>query len=826
MVDDSPQRTDDRNARNGGGVDQEHRKRQKRHHGQNATNGRSLGSILNQLEHAIGNGHPNGHQNGNGAANGAHGRLTKLLEHRKQLPIWSAKNALISAVESNDAVILIGETGSGKTTQLPQFLHDGRLTTPPPRGANEEEKAFPNFPHVIAVTQPRRIAAITIARRVSEEFCGKTDQIGQEVRYGVPQSVSIPTTFKQVGYSVRFSSAFNPKRTRIKYVTDGMLLRELLADPYLSAYTVVVLDEAHERNVRTDLLFGLIKGIMAVRNKTSQQLQSVDLSSLEGEAKKKAERDALAARILGPLKCVVMSATLDAEFFADYFSTVRDGTTGQSAKVPAPILFIEGRTFPITTYYTTEPQEDYLDAACVTIFQIHRNEPPPPGDILVFLPGQDDIETLEQLVSKYAKDLPPTMSKLLPLPLFASLPANLQTRVFEPAPRGTRKVILSTNIAETSVTIPGVKYVIDTGVEKRKSWDPKIGVEVLAQVSISKASARQRQGRAGREFPGLCYRLYTEETYNSLKDATIPEMKRINLASTILTLKAYGVDDISRFEYLERPSKQQLTRSLESLLALGALDDRGRLTDLGRQMSQLPLEPPLAKVLLMSPQYKCTADIIDLVSMLDADNVFYNPASGRAEGTGGDVDDENRRGSDRGRFAHPSGDHVTLVGVLREYEKVGKEEAGGEKEERRKKLQWCKDNGIDGRSMRHIMEVREQLIKAVSAPPFQMDPTLTVHPTTTPNPAEFLKCLLSGFAQNIAMRQLDSSYRTIVNNVTCAIHPGSTVKGQGREREFPTVVYHELLYTSKQYMRTVSRIDYVWMSETAPQYYGRRQFSS
>ncbi|KAJ3342494.1 hypothetical protein HDU93_002253 [Gonapodya sp. JEL0774] len=778
----------------------------------------SVGSIINGLNNANGNRRANGHAGGNSGKNAINGRVgegSKFLAHRMKLPIWTAKEALVSSLKENDAVVVIGETGSGKTTQLPQFLYEGGLARPPRRMENQElAKAFSSYPHCIAVTQPRRIAAVTIAQRVAEEVTGRDDLLG-----------------KEVGYSVRFTSAYHPTVTKIKYLTDGMLLRELLADPYLSCYTVIILDEAHERNVRTDLLFGLVKRVMTVRNRrpSDSPVDSASRGSKDLEVSKTAERDELAAKVLGPLKCVVMSATLDAEFFASYFCSVGSFRTlaiqpsSTTPKIPAPILYIEGRTFPITTFYTTSPQDDYIDSACVTIFQIHRNESPPPGDILVFLPGQDDIETLEQLVRKYSQDLPSTLPKLLAMPLFASLPTNLQTRVFEPAPRGTRKVILATNIAESSVTIPGVKYVIDTGVEKRKMWDPKIGVEVLALSSISKANARQRQGRAGREFPGLCYRLYTEETFNGLRDSAIPEMKRVNLASIMLTLKAYGVEDLTKFEFLEKPSRQQISRSLETLLALGALHpETGKLTDLGRQMSLLPVEPALAKVLLLSPQYQCTADIIDLVAMLDIDNVFYTPTSSKGLGANaGNEDEVDIRMSERRQFAHPSGDHVTLVGVWRDYERVGKGDGGGDKEERRKKLEWCKENRIDSRSMRHIMDVRQQLISIVSASPFNMDTTTTVHPTTTPNPSPFLKCVLSGFAQNVALRQPDGTYRTYVNHVTCAVHPGSTVKGQEREREFPSVVYHELMFTSKNYMRTVSRIENTWMPEIAPQYYGR-----
>ncbi|RKP23568.1 RNA helicase-like protein, partial [Syncephalis pseudoplumigaleata] len=331
---------------------------------------------------------------------------------------------LVKEILANDCTVVVGETGSGKTTQIPQFLMEAGLTQ---HGA-------------IAITQPRRVAATSIAKRVAEEVgCALGGR---------------------VGYAVRFDDTSSPS-TQLRYMTDGMLLRELLSDPRLDRYSTIILDEAHERTLRTDILLGMVKRI---------QQQRKALATQHGRGH--------------PLKIVVMSATLDAERFSEYF----DG---------AKILYVSGRLHPVTIFHTTAPHADYLDAALVTIFQIHQEQAA--GDILVFLTGQEDIESLERLIRDYAARLPEHSPQLLPCPIFAALPPSQQARVFNPAPPNTRKVVLATNIAETSITISGIRYVIDTGLAKVRAYDARMGLETLLVQPISKSSARQRAGRAGRE---------------------------------------------------------------------------------------------------------------------------------------------------------------------------------------------------------------------------------------------------------------------------------------------------------------------------------------
>ncbi|KAL0094270.1 P-loop containing nucleoside triphosphate hydrolase protein [Phycomyces blakesleeanus] len=552
----------------------------------------------------------------------------------------------------------------------------------------------------------------------------------------------------KVGYTVRFDDTSSPE-TVIKYLTDGMLLREVLSDELLLRYRVIVLDEAHERTLRTDMLFGMIKKIQ----------------------KKRAEMYQRGEEGIEELKIVVMSATLDAEKFSEFF----DG---------AKILYVSGRLYPVDTFFTDEPQSDFLDSALVTIFQIHVKNPP--GDILVFLPGQDAIETLTTLVTEYASQLRPTQQSLLCCPLFAALPPAQQQKVFDPAPPNTRKVILSTNIAETSITIPGIKYVVDCGLAKLRGFNPKIGVESLLLHPVSKSSAWQRTGRAGREAAGVCYRLYTESAFRELEDDTVPEIRRCNLASAVLMLKASGIDNVLDFDYMDRPSRQSLIRALEELYALGAMDDKGNLSELGKKMAGFPLDPTYSKVLIQSQEDGCTLEAIAIVSLLSVDSIFFMPSDKREESS------EARR-----KFLHPDGDHLTLLNVLKAYWEVKGD------------MEWCKENFINVRNMKIALEVRDQLIRFCER--LEINPSASCGTDTD----AVLKCFLSGFFQNTALLQPDGSYRSVAGSQTVKIHPASSMFGKRVEG----IMYNELVFTTKHYVRGVSAIQSSWLPLAAPKYF-------
>ncbi|KAJ1737251.1 ATP-dependent RNA helicase [Coemansia sp. Benny D160-2] len=695
-----------------------------------------------------------------------------LKEQRQKLPIYGARDAIIEQVKTHNSLVIVGETGSGKTTQIPQYLL---------------ESGFSRYGQTaIAVTQPRRVAATSIAKRVAEEV-------------GTPLGA-------RVGYTIRFEDCSSEK-TQLKFCTDGLLLREILSDPLLKRYSVVILDEAHERTLRTDILLGMLKDIQRERSRivkmardqvrehrsdksprSYQDHRSNGSHVVFGEApasanQANAEEDDV-FRVIDPahgdvtdmrdLKVLVMSATLDAERFSAYFDN-------------APILYVAGRQFPVTTYYTTSPQADYLDAAHLTALQIHTETPSNSGDILVFLSGQEDIENVERLLAESAQSLPHGVPKLLPCPIFAALPQAQQSKVFDPAPEFTRKVILATNIAETSLTIPGIRYVVDSGVHKVRGFDPRVGESLLVQ-QISQSSARQRTGRAGREAPGYCYRLYTEADFAQLPEDSVPEIKRCQLSMVVLQLKAAGVDDVMQFDFMDRPSKKALKHALLELYALEALDDKGQLTQLGRWMSEFPLEPTYSKVIYASQKAGCTREVIDIVALLSVDSLFYIPADKRDESNAAQM-----------TFRSTDGDHLTYLNLLRAYTKVDGD------------IGWCHEHFVNRRNMRHVLDVQRQLVRLC------VRLGLDVETSCGSDMDAVLKCFLSGFFHNTALLQPDGSYRSLNGSQAVHVHPGSSVFG----KKIPAIFYDQLVFTNKLHARAVSAADPLWISQAAPRLYGR-----
>uniref|UniRef100_A0A8C3UEF2 RNA helicase n=1 Tax=Catharus ustulatus TaxID=91951 RepID=A0A8C3UEF2_CATUS len=577
---------------------------------------------------------------------------------RRSLPIFPFRDELVAAVNQHQVLVIEGETGSGKTTQIPQYLHEEGYT----RGGMK-----------IGVTQPRRVAAMSVAARVAVEMGTK---LGNEV-----------------GYSIRFEDCTS-ERTVLKYMTDGMLLREFLTEPDLASYSVIMIDEAHERTLHTDVLFGLIKDI---------------------------------ARFRPHLKVLVASATLDTERFSAFFDN-------------APVFRIPGRRFPVDIYYTKAPEADYLEACVVSVLQIHVTQPP--GDILVFLTGQEEIEACVELLQERCRRLGSRLPELLVLPIYANLPSELQARIFEPTPPGARKVVVATNIAETSVTIDGIVYVLDPGFCKQKSYSARTGMESLVVTPCSRASANQRAGRAGRVAPGKCFRLYTAWAFqHELEETPVPEIQRADLGSLVLLLKSLGINDLIHFDFLDPPPHETLVLALEQLYALGALNHLGELTTLGRRMAELPVEPMLAKMILASEQYGCTEEVLTVAAMLSVNNaVFYRPK-----------DKVLHADSARVAFGVPGGDHLVLLNVYN---------------------QWCYEHFVQARSLRRARDVRDQLQGLMER--------VEIAPSSCGGNLDLVrKAITAGFFYHTA-RLSRGGYRT------------------------PRwVLYHELVCTSKEFMRQV-----------------------
>ncbi|XP_014521701.1 probable pre-mRNA-splicing factor ATP-dependent RNA helicase DEAH5 isoform X2 [Vigna radiata var. radiata] len=567
-----------------------------------------------------------------------------IPEQRQSLPIYRLKNELVQAVHDNQVLVVIGETGSGKTTQITQYLAEAGYTT---QGK-------------IGCTQPRRAAAVSVAKRVAEEFgC----RLGEEV-----------------GYAIRFEDCTGPD-TLIKYMTDGMLLREMLMDETLSRYSVIMLDEAHERTVYTDVLFGLLKLLLKRRPE---------------------------------LRLIVTSATLDAEKFSGYFFNCN-------------IFTIPGRTFHVDILYDTQPESDYLDASLRTVLQIHLNEPE--GDILLFLTGQEEIDfACQTLVEK--------MKKL--------------------------------------------------GFAKQNVYNPKQGLDSLVITPISQASAKQRAGRAGRTGPGKCYRLYTESAYrNEMSPTTVPEIQRINLATTTLNMKSMGINDLLSFDFMDSPSPQALVSAMEQLYSLGALDEEGLLTKLGKKMAEFPLDPPLSKMLLASVDLGCSDEILTIIAMIQTGNIFYRPREKQ-----GPADQK------RAKFFQPEGDHLTLLAV---YEAWKAKNFSGP---------WCSENFVQSRSLRRVQDVRKQLLTIMDR--YKLDVA-----SAGINFTKVTKAITAGFFFHAARKDPQEGYRTLVENQSVYIHPSSALF----HRQPDWIIYHELVMTTKEYMREVTAIDPKWLVELAPRFF-------
>ena len=470
-----------------------------------------------------------------------------------------------------------------------------------------------------------------------------------------------------------------------------------------------------------------------------------------------------------------------------------EGKKPPSKELPGRVAtcHIEGRQHPVDIIYTPEPVQDIVEAALRTIFQIHSKEPLP-GDVLVFLTGQETIESLESLVKDYALSMSLDVPRLLVLPLFAALPQAAQQRVFQPAPPKTRKIIISTNIAETSVTLSGVRFVIDCGKAKIKQFRTRIGLDSLLVKPISKSAATQRKGRAGREAPGKCYRLYTEPDYYTMQKSNTPEILRCDLSHAILTMKARGVDDIIDFPLLDRPPREALEKALLQLFQLGALTGSGAISEVGLQMAKLPLTVTLGRALIAAaePELDCVAEVIDIISCLSVEKVFLNLTA-----------EEKKEEAEvaRRELYRREGDHLTLLATVHAY--------AAESTDRKS---WAERHFVSHRAMQAVMDVRKQLrAQCQRFQPPNQPPTQGLAAITPERAVLILKCFLKGFATNTARLFPDGSYKTMVGNQTVAIHPSSGLFGKKVE----AIMYNEFVFTNRSYARGVSAVQMDWIGE-------------
>jgi ATP-dependent RNA helicase DHR2 len=676
-----------------------------------------------------------------------------LLKARKALPIWSHKEQITSSVRDNDVVLIVGETGSGKSTQVPQFLCQERWCQR--KKVRVPGQADPvNVGGVIAITQPRRVAATTLANRVAREM-------------GTPLGSSGATREGSVGYSVRFDHNV-PRGTKIKFLTEGMLLQELLRDPNLRQYSAVVVDEIHERSVDVDLISGFLKQIVT------------------GD---KAGRGGI------PLKVVVMSATVDVERISEFFNPSAEAASEKGSSVQ--VLRIKGRQFPVDIKHTQSPVPDIREGLFNQITTIHEQDPLP-GDILAFLTGQEDIEALQRRLEEYGAALASDVPKILACPLYGQLSVQAQQAAFQPAPtKFTRKVILATNIAETSVTVPGVRHVIDCGKAKVKQFRSRLGLESLLAKPISKSSALQRTGRAGREGPGKCFRLYTAETYEALKDTDLPEILRNDVLGAVLTMKARGINDVFSFPLMDFPDVDSVEKALIHLHFLGAIADDGTITEIGRKIALFPVTAPYGRVLLAAaePEFDCLLEVIDIIACITSGESIFHQINMEEQ--------EEETEEARKALYRREGDILTYLTTMQQYTA-----------EHADRVEWCKKRKVNVRNMRQALNIRNQLRsqclkdKLLKEKP-EADPVPFV-PVSPERAEALLKCFLKGFVTKCALLAPDGSYMTTQGKHIVAIHPSSVLHGQKKE----AIMFLEHVFTQKNYAKKVSAIQADWIIES------------
>jgi ATP-dependent helicase HrpA len=627
------------------------------------------------------------------------------------LPICSVWDDLVRAVKEKQVIIVSGETGSGKTTQLPKIcLAAGRGTY-----------------RKIACTQPRRIAAITVAARVAEELG--------------------PHGPRLVGYKIRFKDSTGPE-TRIKFVTDGMLLAEVQQYPKLREYDTIIVDEAHERSLNIDFLLGILRRLLPAKPE---------------------------------LKVIITSATMDTAHFCQTFGKV-------------PVIEIAGRGYPVEISYRPTEQDKESDITTVekVIFATEEiREKDPFGDILVFLPTEREILETVKILKAGSQD------KALILPIYGRLAASDQKRIFKPA--SVQKIVVATNIAETSITVPGIKYVIDSGLSRIACYNVRSRTKALPITPISKASADQRAGRAGRVQAGVCVRLYSEEDYLDRPEYTLPEIRRSNLAEVILRLYAMNLGPVESFPFVDAPSPQAVREGFTTLRELGALNAAGRLTRTGRIMAGLPLDPRISRMIIEARHEGALKEVVIIASAMSIQDPRERPA-----------EKESQADQAHNSFKDPSSDLLTFIKMWNAYHKELK--AGRSKNQIRK---YCRENFISYNRMQEWKDIHDQIMDIVGeAKDFPQVTRTSNHQTTKSLNQQINRSIhcsvLSGFLGQIALKQEGSRYLA-ARGREVFLFPGSSLYKKGPK----WIVATELIRTSRLFARTVAAIEPKWIERLA-----------
>jgi ATP-dependent helicase HrpA len=621
-----------------------------------------------------------------------------------ELPITAARPEIVNAIRRNPAVIISGETGCGKSTQIPKMCLEAD------RGIAGR----------IACTQPRRIAAVTIAHRIAEEM-------------GEPLGLS-------VGYKIRFQDK-SSREAYVKIMTDGMLLSETRSDPRLYEYDTLIIDEAHERSLNIDFLLGIARTLLDVRPE---------------------------------LKLVITSATLDTEKFSAAFGN-------------APIIHIGGRLYPVDVEYmppeSAPDDTDYVDHAVRTVEKLKSRRQP--GDILVFMPTEQDIlEACERLEGR-------RYPGVTVLPLYARLPGTQQGRVY--SVKGP-KIVVATNVAETSLTIPGIRYVVDTGLARISQYQPGTRIHSLPISPISRSSADQRLGRCGRVEAGLCVRLFSQEDYESRPQFTPPEIVRSNLAEVILRMIDLGLGHPSEFPFVDRPQTKSVKDGYDALVELGAITGKGRdfgLTPLGRRMAPMPLDPRISRMLLEADKEACLSEVAVIAAVLSIRDPRERPPDKAAQ-------------ADQAQavFRHPDSDFLTLLNIWDQYQRARKELRS-----QNKLKKYCLENFLSFPRIREWGFVHDQILSILEEQRI-VPKRRERHEISKGLYAGIHRSILSGFLSNIAAHKEKSIYAAAKGREVM-VFPGSTLFGKSR----PWIVAAEMVQTSRLFARTAAGIDPEWLEE-------------